>query len=166
MAEGDRAADRVELRGIDVDLASHASGTDANASLTSKAPMSPSEMPLRSSARWVAGIGAVSIVIGSAPTTTHVCTRASGVQPYRPVSSLVVSSRAAAPSVICEELPAVMTPSGLNAAFQLGDRRKGAAAADALVGEHSPRAGGHRNDLALERPWSWASAARPCDCRA
>src|SRR6516162_7458316 len=49
--------------------ASQASGTLANASLTSKAPMSSMVRPARLSTLAVAGIGAVSMVTGSSPVT-------------------------------------------------------------------------------------------------
>ncbi len=45
-------------------------------------------------------------------------------------------STADAPSEICEELPAVMTPSSLNARLELGERLGRRALADALVGRH------------------------------
>ena len=49
-------------------------------------------------------------------------TRARGVSPSRPAASSLVTSTAAAPSVICDELPAVITPSGLNAGFSAASR--------------------------------------------
>ena len=68
----------------------------------------------------VAGIGAVSIVTGSSPVTAPEWNRASGRRPSSAARSLVVMSRAAQPSEICELLPAWMTPSsrkaGLSAA--------------------------------------------------
>jgi hypothetical protein len=91
--------------------ASHASGTGANASLTSNAPMSSSRSPDRASAFCVAGIGAVSMITGSAAASTAVCTRARGTSPSRRACSEVVMSRAAAPSEIWDALPAVITPS-------------------------------------------------------
>ena len=62
----------------------------------------------------MAGIGAVSMMIGSPPASTAVWIRAIGVRPSSAAFSLVVISSAADPSEICEELPAVITPpSGL-----------------------------------------------------
>lgn len=49
--------------------ASHANGTGANASLTSNAPMSSMHRPDLRNTFSVAGIGPVSIMIGSAPLT-------------------------------------------------------------------------------------------------
>ena len=71
--------------------------------------------PLLASAFAVAGIGAVSMMTGSSPATTAVCTRASGVRPSSAAFSLVVISSAAEPSLICELLPAWITPSSLKA---------------------------------------------------
>ncbi len=64
----------------------------------------------------MAGIGAVSMITGSAPASTAVWMRASGVRPSSAAFALVVISSAAEPSLICELFPAVITPSGLNAA--------------------------------------------------
>ena len=63
----------------------------------------------------MAGIGAVSMITGSAAASTAVWIRASGVSPSSAAFSLVVISSAAEPSLIWELFPAVMTPPGLNA---------------------------------------------------
>src|ERR1700728_4349407 len=94
-------------------------GTGENASLTSKTPMSSTVRPLFLSAFLVAGIGAVSMITGSSAARTAVCTRASGVRPSWLAFSLVIMSRAADPSLICELLPAWMTPPVLNAGLSL-----------------------------------------------
>ena len=76
--------------------ASQASGTGANASLTSNAPISSDRQPgpLAAPSR-VAGMGAVSMITGSAPASTAVCTRAIGVSPSsRAFSEVVISSAA------------------------------------------------------------------------
>ena len=72
-------------------------------------------MPLRSSSLRVAGIGPVSIITGSTPTVVWSTIRARGVSPSSRALSADISSTAAAPSEICEALPAVTLPSGLNA---------------------------------------------------
>ena len=95
----------------------HASGTGANASLTSKASISSIVSPERSSASAVAGIGPVSILTGSSPVTTAVWTRASGVRPSALARSEVMISSAAAPSEICDALPAVIEPPSRNGAL-------------------------------------------------
>ena len=59
------------------------------------------------------------MITGSAPASTAVCTRAMGVRPSSRAFSDVVISSAAEPSEICEALPAVMTPSGLNGVFSV-----------------------------------------------
>ena len=63
------------------------------------------------------GVGAVSMMTGSAPAITVVCTRTIGRRPSSRAFSLVVTSRAADPSEIWLALPALMTPSSLNGVF-------------------------------------------------
>ena len=58
----------------------------------------------------MAGIGAVSISRGSAPARAKSTKRARGVRPSAAAFSSLMISSAAAPSVICEELPAVTRP--------------------------------------------------------
>ena len=81
--------------------------------------MSSSVRPLFFRALRVAGIGAVSMMTGSSAASTAVCTRAIGVRPSSAAFSLVVMSSAAEPSLICELLPAWITPSGLKAVLSL-----------------------------------------------
>ncbi len=71
--------------------------------------------PDRFSAFWVAGIGAVSMITGSAPARVAVWTFAIGLSPNDFAFSADMNSNAADPSEICEELPAWITPSSLNA---------------------------------------------------
>ena len=97
----------------------HASGTDAKASLHSKTPIWSIVRPARFRAFWVAGMGAVSIGMGGAPARTAVWTRTIGVRPSSAARSLVMTSSAAEPSLICEALPAVTTPSSLNGVLRL-----------------------------------------------
>ena len=59
----------------------------------------------------VAGIGPVSMVIGSTPATAKAWKRARGVSPSAFAFSSLMISTAEAPSVIWEELPAVTWPS-------------------------------------------------------
>ncbi len=97
--------------------ASHARGTGANASLISNAPISSIDRPERFSTFAVAGMGPVSMTTGSSAATTVVWIRAIGVQPCAAAYSLVVTSSAPAPSEICEEFPAWITPFSLNTVF-------------------------------------------------
>ena len=113
---------------------SHASTTEAKASLTSNRSMSSIDRPDFSSAFAVAGIGPVSMVTGSTPARAKVWKRARGVRPSSSAFSSLMISTAEAPSVICELLPAVTLPSGLKAGFRLAERLGGRAGADALVG--------------------------------
>ena len=77
--------------------------------------MSSSRRPERFSAFCVAGMGAVSMITGSAPASTAVCTLASGLSPNDFAFSADMNSSAAEPSEIWLELPAWITPSSLNA---------------------------------------------------
>jgi hypothetical protein len=79
--------------------------------------MSDTVRPERCSALTVAGMGAWSIGIGATAASTAVWTRATGVIPSSRARSEVMTSRAAAPSEICELFAAVMRPSGRNAGF-------------------------------------------------
>ena len=100
----------------------------------------------------MAGIGAVSMMTGSAPASVAVCTLAIGLRPNDFAFSADMNSSAAEPSEICEELPAWITPSSLNAGLScshLLDRR---AAPDALVLEHGVAVLVlDRHDLVVER---------------
>ena len=58
----------------------------------------------------MASMGPVSISTGSTPTRQVSTMRARGVRPSAAAFSSVISSTAAAPSLICDELPAVCTP--------------------------------------------------------
>ena len=89
-----------------------ASTTEANASLISATSMSPMDRPVRSSRRWVASMGPVSMSTGSTPTRQVSTIRARARRPSASARSAVISSTAAAPSEICDEEPAVWTPSG------------------------------------------------------
>ncbi|GAB4697761.1 hypothetical protein MOKP118_11850 [Mycobacterium avium subsp. hominissuis] len=54
----------------------------------------------------VAGMGAVSMITGSAPASVAVCTFAIGLSPNSFAFSADMKRMAAEPSEICEELPA------------------------------------------------------------
>ena len=62
----------------------------------------------------VAGIGPVSMMVGSEPTIAWATIRARGLRPSCRAFSAVITSTAAAPSEIWLELPAVTTPSSWN----------------------------------------------------
>ena len=141
----------------------HASTTGANASLTSNRSMSPIDMPLRSSSCAVAGIGPVSIITGSTPTVVWSTIRARGVTPSSLARSAVISSTAAAPSEICDELPAVTRPSGLNAGLS-------PASASSVVSGRMPWSATYVSPLTengtisrSKRPSSVARAASWCE---
>ncbi len=70
--------------------------------------MSSMLRPARASTLWVAGMGAVSMKIGSSPATEKEWKRARGVSPsFDAISSLMISA-ADAPSVSGDELPGVI----------------------------------------------------------
>ena len=73
--------------------------------------MSSIASPLRSRIRFVAGIGPVSINIGSSPTTANEWNRARGVSPSSAAFSSLMISTADAASVSGDELPGVMRQS-------------------------------------------------------
>ena len=88
-------------------------------------------VPLRASSVRVAGIGPVSMITGSTPTVVASKTRARGARPSSSAFSRAMSSTAAAPSEICDELPAVTVPSSLNAGLS-------AASASRVVSRRMP----------------------------
>ena len=105
VAEGDGAAVGVgAARGRRRARVAQASTTEANASLISMMSMSAMVMPVRSSRRWVASIGPVSMSTGSTPTRQVSTMRASGREPEgaRPSRAVIIST-AAAPSEICDD---------------------------------------------------------------
>ena len=63
----------------------------------------------------VAGIGPFSIVIGSTPTIVEVTMRARGVRPCFFTASSDARITTDAPSVICDDEPAVCTPPSITA---------------------------------------------------
>jgi hypothetical protein len=115
VAEGDRAAVRVEQGGVGTDLREpgerhrgarlvdleDAEVRQGDAGLLQGLP--------------VAGIGAVSMMTGALAARTAVWTLAIGVR----TSSRALSLGAADPSLICELLPTWITPSGLKAGLSL-----------------------------------------------
>src|SRR6516164_7834641 len=113
MAEGDGSAVGVDPLRSASSSASHASTTGANASLISMASKSSIDMPVRFSACWVAGIGAVSIMTGSPPRTDMWWIRARGVRPNRSTAACDAMRRAAAPSEIWLATAAVRMPSSV-----------------------------------------------------
>src|SRR5208337_2631316 len=85
-----------------------------NASLISNRSMSPILSPARASALCVEGTGPHPIISGRSPATAVARIFAIGLTPSARARSALISSTAAAPSLNCEELPAVTWPSGLN----------------------------------------------------
>ena len=82
---------------------------EANASLHSTASKSSTDMPERSRSLRVAGTGADSTMAASSPATAKWAKRARIGNPRCSATDRSAMSMAAAPSVICDELPAVMS---------------------------------------------------------
>ena len=125
--------------------------------------------PASPSSFWVAGIGPVSISSGSEPTRQLDTTFARGVRPRALAFSAVIKSTAPAPSVICEELPAECTPSGMLVlsparASMLVSRRPSSRSTRWLVSAglpSSPQSGASRGAIWLsKRESAQARAAR------
>ncbi|MCY1451519.1 hypothetical protein D9M71_683890 [compost metagenome] len=72
--------------------------------------MSPILSPALAKTLRVASMGPVSISVGSEPTVVKATTRALARNPRFFAVSPLINSNAAAPSEICDELPAVMRP--------------------------------------------------------
>jgi len=75
--------------------------------------------PAFASALREAGIGPVPMIAGSTPAVAHEAIRAIGVMPRFFASAAVITTRAAAPSLMPEALPAVTVPSFEKAARSL-----------------------------------------------
>ena len=85
------------------------SGTTAKASLISHRSTSSTDMPALVIALRLAGVGAVSMITGSAPTVATEITRARGFSPWALAYSGEATSTAPAPSTMPLELPAWCT---------------------------------------------------------
>ncbi|MCY1361318.1 hypothetical protein D9M69_479790 [compost metagenome] len=82
----------------------------AKASLSSITSMSARDRPVSSSTLRVAGTGPMPMMRGSTPAVAMPTTRARALRPWRLAASGLASSRAQAPSLTPEALPAVMLP--------------------------------------------------------
>ena len=85
----------------------------ANASFTSTRSTWSRRMPVRSSARRIAGAGPIPMIDGSQPTIPHPRRRPIGFAPRAFATSIVVITIAPAPSEMPEALPAETSPSFL-----------------------------------------------------
>jgi len=120
VTDGDRAAADVRLAEKSASTSrAHASGTDANASLTSKRSISPRCRPDFFNTFFVAGMGPVSMIVGSVPATAVATMRARGVSRCAFTAASLARRMAAAPSLICEEFPAWIHAVGLNAGWSV-----------------------------------------------
>ena len=106
----------------------------AKASFSSIKSRSPIVKPARRSALVTAGTGPVPISAGSTPATAVDRTRTKGCRPSRRAVSSDMTSRAAAPSLRGELLPAVTVPwGGKKAASQRGQLVESGVAWHALI---------------------------------
>src|SRR5215217_1682172 len=103
------------IRSLSPVSAANWSTTDANASLTSITPTSSQPIPAFASAFAHACGLPWSIRVGSTPARPKETKRARGSSPRREQAPSLATSTAAEPSTICDEFPAVTTPSGRNA---------------------------------------------------
>ena len=111
MADGDGAAIDVDLAGSQPRSLFTASACAAKASLASIRSRSPIFQPAFSSALREAGIGPEPMILGSTPAVAQEAMRASGFS-FRFLASLaLISTTAAAPSLMPDALPAVTVPS-------------------------------------------------------
>src|ERR1700683_4115003 len=94
--------------------------TTAKASLISYRSTALAFQPAFSSARLIAPAGAVVNHSGAWEKLAYATTRASGVAPAVRAADALISTRAAAPSAIEDELAAVTVPSLANAGLRLG----------------------------------------------
>ena len=97
-----------------------AMATAANASLISQRSMSATPSPVFLRNRWIAPTGAVVNHSGCCATPAWATMRARGFHPFARAVSAVVTTRAAAPSLILVEFAAVTEPSFLNAGLSVG----------------------------------------------
>ena len=95
-----------------------ASDCEAKASLSSIISRSAIFNPALCNAFFVAGTGPMPITEGSTPATAMEIIFANGCRLYFFTASSPASKRAAAPSLMPDELPAVTVPSFINAGFK------------------------------------------------
>ena len=89
---------------------STASTCGANASFSSTRSKSAKVRPVRSNSLRIAGTGPMPMMRGSTPAEAHPMMRASGVTPSAAHAAALISTTAAPPSVMPDEVPAVMMP--------------------------------------------------------
>ena len=140
--------------------------TEAKASLTSIRSKSSIPRPVRSSSLRVAGIGPVSMMTGSTPTVTWSTTRARGRRPRRSAAGRLASRTAAAPSESCEDVPAVMRPSGLNGVLSCASDSRFVSGRIPWSVSTVPCGVSIGTVSRSKRPSSVAAAARACDVTA
>src|SRR2546427_589284 len=123
--------------------------------------------PARLSTFWLAGTGPQPMISGSTPATAVARIVASTGSPSSFARSRVMSSTAAAPSLICEELPAVTCPPSLKdgtsvASFSSVVSPRGPWSRSAVP----PAGRATGTSSSLKRPSSWAATARWFERRA
>ncbi len=117
VTDGDRTAIDVDDFRVPAKVLVDAQAWAAKASLASTRSRSSIFQPARSSALREAGIGPVPMICGSTPAVAQETIRAIGVMPRRDASPSLISTAAAAPSLMPDALPAVTVPSLSKAGF-------------------------------------------------
>ena len=114
--------------------ATRGSRTAANASLISTRPRSPTSSPARFSAASIASAGTVcSDEYAPGRHAVGLDLRRSAGAPSRAAASSLATTTAAAPSEICDALPAVTVPSAVNAGVERGQRLQAGVGPDPFV---------------------------------
>jgi hypothetical protein len=117
MAERDRAAVHVRPGEVELERAPAADGDRGKGFVDLDRVEIADREPRLASAFFVAGIGPVSMIVGSTPTVAIDTMRARGRSPCCFTARSLATSAIDAPSEICDEDPAVITPSSRNAGF-------------------------------------------------
>ena len=133
--------------------------------------MSFGSRPARSSAFRVEGTGPMPITAGSTPAEALATMRASGSRPSSRARSSLVTTTQAAPSLICEALPAVTVPPCLKIGLSAARRSRlvsGRGPSSAWMVTGSPLGWGTSTVTisSSKRPASAAAMARRCDSSA
>ena len=168
MAQGDRPAVDVDDVGADAEVLHRLNATDANASLISIRSRSPTVRPALRRA-WLIALDGWDCSELSGPATLPCAPiSASQVRPSSCALSLLMTTTAAAPSEICEDVPAVIVPSLPNAGRSL-------ASASTVVSARTPSSSRHSSGSPLRcgmstgvisssnTPFLCATAARWCE---
>src|SRR5262245_16174526 len=133
---------------------------EAKASFSSTRSRSETSIPARSSSFRTAGTGPIPITRGSTPATALPTKAPSGSTPSAWARSSLAITRAAAPSLMPLELPAVTVPPSLNAGLSVASFSRLVSGRGCSSRATSPTG----TSSSSKRPLSLASVQRRCDC--